>query len=355
MKIEREKDTVLNTWIWKADFTYKKKRYRITAFSKSDLEDEIIAIKSADNRKASSVILQQLFDEHIKGFDLSMKTHRRGKVVLLDFLKHIDAEMLVTNLATADVRSFINKRKAESNLKPESVNKEVGYISVMLRDAGNCFKELADYVPPKMPWASVSPNTTQRVIYKDERTALLAYLRYEGSHPNEKPSSRSARFEYADMFEIAYNTAMRWGEVHQLEWSMIDWQKQEIHLPSRITKTKADRAGYLNTRSLEILRRRQKDSVSIYIFPGKTPDRPRKYYYEGIRRICKKLKLPFGQGSGFTLHSSKHTALTNVIDATGDVAAAQKLGGHTNRTMTLKYTHTTRQRMLDAIEHLPEK
>lgn len=355
MKIEREKDTVLNTWIWKADFTHKKKRHRISAFSKADLEDQIIAIKSANKKQTPNTTLQQLFDAHIKGFDLTKKSHRRGKVILLNFLQHVGSTMLVTDLGTADVRSYINKRKAASPLKPESVNKEVGFISVMLRDAGNCFKELADYIPPKMPWASVPQNTTQRVIYKEERETLLSYLRTEDLHPNEKPTSRLARFEYADMFEIAYNTAMRWGETHQIEWSMIDWRKKEIHLPSHITKTKSGRTSYLNSRAIEILKRRKKDSASKYVFPGIAPDRPRKYYYEGIRRICKKLKLPFGQEVGFTLHSSKHTALTNVIESTGDIAAAQKLGGHTSRTMTLKYTHTTRQRMLDAVEQLPEK
>lgn len=355
MKIEREKDPVLNTWIWKADFTYKKKRHRIAAFSKSDLEDQIIALKSADRKQTASITLQQLFDEHIKGFDLKLKTHRRGKVILQDFLKRTDPAMLVTEIGTSDIRYYINKRKAESDLKPESINKEVGYISAMLRDAANCFKELADYTPPKLPWASVPHNTTQRVIYKDERETLLTYLKFDGLHPKEKVSSRLARFEYADMFEIAYNTAMRWGEARLIEWSMIDWRKKEIYLPPHVTKTKAGRTTYLNSRAIEILKRRKKDSVSKYVFPGETPDVPRSYYYEGIKRICKKLGLAFGRDEGFTLHSAKHTALTTIIESTGDVAAAQAIGGHTNRTMTLKYTHTTRQRMLDALEHLPDK
>jgi integrase len=50
-----------------------------------------------------------------------------------------------------------------------------------------------------------------------------------------KTYSRTARHEYADMFEIAYHTAMRWGEFRLLEWRMIDWRKNTLILPVEIT------------------------------------------------------------------------------------------------------------------------
>ena len=362
MKIWKEKDEKLKVWVHKADFTFKGKRYRPEEFSKEALEDLIVQIKSNAIRtkvglesRAPKITLGELLAQHEKEFDTRKKTHRRGKVVVKMFVKHAGSSTAVDQITTATVSAFVRWRKSKSELKPESVNKEVGYVSSMLREAPHYFKELANYTPPRMPWAKVPKNTTQRVIYKDEREKLLAYLKAENLHPNEKPTSRVARFEYADMFEIAYNTAMRWGEIHLIEWRMIDWQKQEIYLPPEITKTKAGRTAYLNKRAIEILKRRQETTVSKYVFPGNTPDVPRKYYYEGIRRAAKKIGLPFGRDVGFTLHSSKHTAITDVLHATGDFAAAQKIGGHTDKHMTQKYAHTTEKRLHDAIEALAEK
>jgi len=225
----------------------------------------------------------------------------------------------------------------------------------MFREVPNYFKQLSKFQRPKMPWESVPKNTNQRVIYEDEITALLGHLSYTGLHDSEKPASRLARFEYADMFEIAYNTAMRWGELHQTEWRMINWQKAEMNLPPEVTKTKAGRIVYLNSRAVEILHRRKATSVSKYIFPGKTPDVPRKYYYEGIRRAARKLELPFGRDVGFTLHSSKHTAITDILEATGDLVSAQAIGGHTDKHMTQKYAHTTAKRMRKSVEVLVKK
>jgi integrase len=359
MKIWREKDKKLGIWLWKADFTHKGKRKRPGAVKKEDLLDIITQIKSNALRKevglesrAPKITLKQLFDEHIRTFDLAKKTHRRGKVVLKSFLKYAGEDTPVGDVETVTVFKFISWRKEKSLLKPESVNKEVGYISSMLGEAPNYFKQLAKYERPKMPWEAVAKDTNQRVIYEDEREQLIQHLRHETLHEGEKPSSRLARFEYADMFEIAYHTAMRWGEVHLIEWHMIDWRKAELYLPADITKTKSGRTVYLNSRAIEILQGRKAVSVSKYVFPGNTPDVPRKYYYEGIRRAAKKLGLPFGRDVGFTLHNSRHTAITNIIHKTGDFAAAQMISGHSEKTMVMKYTHTNADRIKGAVEGL---
>lgn len=362
MKIWKDWDEKLKRWIHKADFTYKGKRYRLEEFKKEDLEQVIVQIKSNVIRKsvglesrAPKITIGDLLAEHIKDFDLSMKTHRRGKVIVEMFVKHLGSDIPVESLTTSDIRKYVRWRKSKSDLMPESVNKEVGYISSMLKKASGHFKELDSYKPPKMPWESVPKNESQRVIYQGEREALLNHLRHPQAHAGEKPTSRTARLEYADMFEIAYHTAMRWGEVHLVEWRMIDWAKGEINLPAEVTKTGTSRIAYINSRALEILTKRQKVSNSKYVFPGHSPDVPRKYYYEGIKRAAKKLKLPFGRDVGFTLHSSRHTAITDILHETGDFAAAQKIAGHSDGTMTTKYAHATRTRVQDAIQKLVEK
>jgi hypothetical protein len=69
---------------------------------------------------------------------------------------------LLEEVTNATVAAYVRHRKEKSSLKPESIDKEVGYVSTMLRSGPITFRLLADYNPPKMPWAKVSKNSAQR-------------------------------------------------------------------------------------------------------------------------------------------------------------------------------------------------
>lgn len=358
MKITREKDKTLNTWIWKADFRHRGKRYRPKAFSKGDLEELVTQIKSNSDRReaglksrAPGITLRQLLDEHLREFDLTKKTHRRGRVILETFVDRMGGDTAVESLAAPDIRDFILWRKEKSNLKPESVNKEVGYISSMLRRGPEYFRQLSDYVPPKMPWAKVPKESNQRVIYPEEIDALLGYLKFEGLHPREKPTSRLARLTYADMFELALFTAMRWGEIRVIRFEMIDWRKAVLNLPKEVTKTNTSRAVPLNSKAVEILKRRKAESVSEYVFPGNTPDVPRAYVYEGLRRAAKKLGLSFGRGA-WSPHSTRHSVVSKLLEQGVSLSTVQQITGQSSQTITMRYAHSSKRQARDAVEGL---
>lgn len=372
MKIWREKDKELNTWLWKADFTLNKKRYRPKAFSKSDLDAIITQIKSnAELKKhglktfAPPVTLQQIVNERIRELDLSIRSHRQTKTILRDFQKRVGSETAVEALTVSDIRAYVQalkdarRKRRLPPFSPQTINKYLGMISSLLRRANTYFRLLDDFTPPAIPWEKVPRSRIDRVITPEETKLMLEYMRFEGFHRDkkigrrERESSRAARFDFADMFEIALNTAMRWGEILPLRWSWIDLTRKIIILPGEVTKTGASRRVYLNSRVVEVLKKRRASNESEFVFtsPKTGTARSSRYHFYGIRRICEKLELPFSR-AGFTLHTTRHTATSNLLKLSGDFAGTQKQVGHTDRSMTARYAHATDKEMLNLVESL---
>lgn len=363
MKVWKEKDKKLSTYIWKADFRCKGKRYRPTAFTKDELLQVVIQIKSNATREAVGlspklppVTLAELLQEHTKDFDLSVEYYRRGKVVLEAFVEHVGTGAIATATGTSDIRAFMRHRRVKNpKLQNSSLNKDLTYISKMFSAAHEYFRELHDFKGPRIPWETESTKRKERVIYVEESEALLAYLRDPQVHKGEKPDSPQIRGDYADMLELALGTAMRWGEVAQLEWSMVNLTAAEVVLPRRITKTDENRTVPLNSRILAILRMRNKSKWTIWVFPRKDGKSYRKYYADRIGSIAKKLGLAFGRDAGFTLHTTRHSAISALQNHGADLATVQQISGHSDKTMALRYSHTNRQRIQDAIESLVPK
>jgi len=172
MKVWREKDKVLGTAIWRADFEYKKKRYRPKAFTKTDLAELITQIKSNADRKkvgldsrAPKVSIDQLVSEHVKDFDLTIPYYRRALVVLGMFKKSVGKDTAVTEIGATELKAYVRFRRSQNpKLQNSSVNKDLTYISKMFSDAHSYFKELKDYKLSRMPWEAESTKTSQRTI-----------------------------------------------------------------------------------------------------------------------------------------------------------------------------------------------
>lgn len=363
MKIWKEKDKKLrNKYIWRADFTCKGKRKKPWAYSKDELEQLITQIKSNATKakhglatNAPKITTEDLVAEHIKDFDLTVEYYRRGKVVLEMFRDHVGSETPVDKISTVDFRTYIRERRRKNpKLQNSSINKDLTYLSKLLSDAPELFKELADFKSPKIPWQTESKKPNDRVIYQEESDKLLAFLRDPEVHPGEKPNSPEIRGDYADMYEIAMNTAMRWGEIAQLEFSMLNVKAGEIVLPKEIAKTDEPRIVPMNARVKEILTRRQKSQWTQWVFPRADGKTYRKYYYDRLRSICKKLGLPFGRKIGFVLHTTRHSVATKLLVKTGDFSAVQRILGHSDSSMTARYSHFTNERLHAAVNALDE-
>lgn len=378
---------------WFADFTQKErghpkgKRYRPRAESRAEL-DEIIDTARRRVRQEkygltverARITLEELTEERVADYDRAIKNHRRAIAVIEDFTARFPAGYAVTELSTVDLRDFVKQRQREFQVKekekaakraeearaagrevpatpiasisPETINKELGYISAMLNAAPDMFKALQEYRPPKMPWARTPRRRRKRPISTDEDEKLLTALRAP-QQKAEQPRTAETRHEIADLFELNLNTGMRGGESVRLTWPQIDFQSEEIYLGK--TKNGEDRFVPMNSRVREILRRRfESRNGSPYVFPNPSGESFRYDYLRTFKRVAEALGLPYGQRreNGFTMHSTRHTATTRLLRAGHDVATVQEIVGHSDRTMTLFYSHASAKSRKRAVESL---
>jgi integrase len=374
VKLWKEKDKDFNRWVWHADFTCAGKREHVKASTKEEREEIIEAIRRKARRRKfgleverARITLKQLVEERVKDLDEKNNNDRRCITVIRDFAERFP-EYTVEQVTKVDLRNFVKARKLEFTLEREkrnvklgqldpvtiastSINKELGYISAMLNKAPEMFNELADYRPPKFPWEKVSKKKRKRPITEDEDELLIQALRA----PRQKweaPSTVEARHDVADIFEVNLNTGMRGGETVRLKWPQVDWAGEQIYLGE--TKNGESRFVPMNSRVLEILHLRYESGKSIYIFPSPKGDRPRLNYSRTFRKVALRLGLSYGQRreEGFTMHSTRHTATTRMLRAGNDIATVQEIVGHSDRTMTLIYSHASDETKKRAIESL---
>lgn len=238
----------------------------------------------------------------------------------------------------------------------------------MLRAAPRIFAELGeDWRPPRIPWEPESRRGRERVISAEERETLLEALRFPSRASGKRlaPKDVIARRDVADCFELALNTGMRGGEVRCLEWSEVDLVEREIHLPAHKTKTKDPRVVPLNARAVEIFRRRwelrlKKVDIagapvhfgSRFVFPNERGDGPRKEISRMLRPLARSLGLRYGANTpdGFSPHTTRHTATTEMLRRGFDMKVVQDVLGHTDKTMTLRYSHSTRESRRRAVD-----
>lgn len=166
-----------------------------------------------------------------------------------------------------------------------------------------------------------------------------------------------ARRQGADCLELAVQTGMRGIEVRCLEWSEVELSEAEVHLPAAKTKTGIPRDVLLNQRALEILTRRYEGRASRFVFPRPDGKAPRLEISPVVRKAARSLGLRYGRDlpDGFSPHDTRHTATTRMLRSGHDLKTVQDVLGHSNRMMTLKYAHSTRQSRRAAVESLASK
>lgn len=371
MKINRILNKQSNQYEWQARFQLNGVEFKPKASTRKKLIELVDEIRALEQRSKHGLEIDKpkvLFKDVVKAkaevLDLSNKRHRRWKKVLENFSDYLGEDFTINELSTSEIEKYIQKRKKESKLKPWSIHAELQMISSVLNSASILVKELSEYRAPRIPWIKVPSKGAGRVINAMERIHLLQALRapkqkLKYTTKYGKPDVRfehdrdvHTRHELADMFEIALNTAMRWGEeILPLQWSQISWDEAEIRLPKEITKSGIDEIVHLGPRVIEILKSRR--NKTKWVFPNPKGTNHRKYYSAPLRKVAKRIGLHYGQEliNGFTAHSTRHTAVTLMLQKT-DIETVREIARHSKSRMTMLYSHTNNQSKKSAVANL---
>lgn len=366
MRVKRLRHPKTGRWYWRGDETIRGVRYRPRGDSKEEVETILDTLRLRARRDKydlphddEPVTLSELVRERVRDLDLRKKNHKRIKVVLEMFRGHFPAAQLVANLTAADALSYKRARVASSKLRANSINRELEAVTAMLRAAGRYFPSLESWKPPAMPYEPVPEAGRERVITRDEEGGLLGELRRD-RRPREQLLAWRTRQTVADLWELAPAVGMRRSEMRLMEKSWVDLAGGVVNLPPRIVKTRKAREVPLNEDALDILRRRcAEHPASKYVFTNARGSNVLSEYqlYRALRNAAARAGLSYGRDveGGFVLHDARHTAVTRMLQGGADLATVGDVVGHTKKTMTLRYGHSTLESKRRAVGLLAKK
>lgn len=210
-----------------------------------------------------------------------------------------------------------------------TINREVALVAKMLSVA------VASGAIPISPLGKVSalqeaPGRT-RYLLPAEATALL-----EACDPVLRP-----------MVVTALHTGLRKDRMLGLTWGQVNLRDRMISVPP----TKRGRPVHVPINDLllgELRRLPRSLDPTAYMFTN--PETKTRYH--DVPRRPWRAALTAAKLTGFRWHDLRHTAGTYFQAATGDVVTTQKLLGHADVRMTLKYAHVSDDRLRQAVAGL---
>jgi integrase len=151
-----------------------------------------------------------------------------------------------------------------------------------------------------------------RVMTDDEITRLIFACGYDY---DIKPESDLAMIGAALLF--ALETAIRQGEIVQLEWQHLHLGRRVMHLPGKITKNRHPRDVPLSTEAMRLIEQ-MRGLDDRLIFPI-----PRNSFSTRFSRVVKRCLI-----EDLHFHDSRRTALTRMVAKGINVMDLAKISGH---------------------------
>jgi integrase len=147
---------------------------------------------------------------------------------------------------------------------------------------------------------------------------------------------------------VALNTGLRRGELLGLKWGAINFSGKVLSVTAETAKSGHTRRVPLNTEALLTLsawhKRAGKPSADDFVFPGADGERMKR-----IDTAWESLMKRAGL-KNFRLHDCRHHFASRMVQAGVDLYTVKELLGHSEITMTERYSHLAPDNLRAAVE-----
>jgi integrase len=358
--VKRKFSARLNRQVWGFDITLSNsKRIRQYIYDdKRSAEEAMLALKIRDRERQLGIstgpppnrpLLTELVEKKVATIARGNERVRSTRVLqqLVDLLP---VGIYVDEVTTPHIRLFVERRQRDEQA-PTSINRELNIIAATLNGASMFYPQLSQWVPPRMPRPKAPSRGRERLITDEELSALLAWL-LKPKEGFESLNFYQARLRVGHILHWASLTGMRHSEINQLRWTDIDQTGNQV----RVVGTKTDSIRYLvisPTMQMILDARRPITGNGPFIFNqgGNTGSK----FYKIMKVACEACGIVYGrfEEGGLTLHDTRHTVTTRLIQGGVDLATIGSITGHKDRSLILYYSHATansRKNAADVIE-----
>ena len=209
-------------------------------------------------------------------------------------MRHEFVTKVLAHVSTTDIAKFRDARL--ETVTGSSVNRELSILSDCIKRAIN---EWGCYIREN----PVKPNL--RCKENNRRNRRLE----SGEYEKLMGSCKSNRAFWCPVIDFAIHTGMRRGELLNITWDMVQWDRQFIKLPAIITKTNRDRNVPLQPHAMNILN-------------------------SSWRAICKRASV-----TGLRFHDLKREAVSRLFEKGLSVSEVQTFVGNSFATLSVYTEH----------------
>jgi integrase len=142
----------------------------------------------------------------------------------------------------AEIRKHVEKRQKE--VSPQSVNRELKIIAATLNSAKTYYRQLSEWVPPKMPRLKKSNARRERLFTAAEKFALLGEL-MAPQREDEHSMSAIARRRVGLKWQFACLTGMRHGEMNGIQKEDVDFEGKRLKVMGVKTQYASNPTWYI--------------------------------------------------------------------------------------------------------------
>jgi integrase len=219
------------------------------------------------------------------------------------------------------------KRQLLKKLSPQSVKHILGLLKRIINFGFNT--GLCENINFKISLPVVDNEKTEDLT-QEQLNNLLRIL-------NNEPNTQGA-----NLMKLCLFTGMRRGELFNLQWNDIDFNRGFIKI--RDPKGKKDEEIPLNDSARELLKSHEK-TKSPYVFPNKKGEKR-----TDIKRFVNRIKKEAGLPDDFRpLHGLRHFFASQLASSGKvDMYTLQKLMTHKTPRMTQRYAHLRDKTLKDA-------
>ena len=267
-----------------------------------------------DLSEANKTTLKELLERYEREVSAKKRT-TADKYLIKNIMRHEIVSKVLAHISTTDVAKFRDERL--KTISGSSVNRELSILSDCIKRAIN---EWGCYIREN----PVKPNL--RCKENNKRNRRLEAGEYE----KLMSSCKSNRAFWCPVIDFAIHTGMRRGELLNITWDMVQWDKKFIKLPAHITKTNRDRNVPLQPHAIEILQNLPR-SLGGKIFPIGI-----KNFERSWRAICKRASI-----TGLRFHDLKREAVSRLFEKGLSVAEVQTFVGNSFATLSVYTEHNS--------------
>lgn len=316
--------------VWWIDYYFKGERLREPVSSSKKEAMEALESRRGDIVQGRFELVrkdkrQTTFEEFACEYLRHIKATRRwwkGEVSRMKSLVRHFGKMPLSEISPYDVEKYKEWRRKK--LSGSGINREFALLKSMLNRASEWgFAQISRNPVNKV--RRFPERQVERILTDEEAAKLIA-----ACGPAVRP-----------VVITALNTGMRRGEILDLRWENVDFERRFIRVER--SKNGRSRKVPMNSRLAAELKRPRANGTP-YVFTQRAGERL-KSIVTAFATACRH------SGIGHVrFHDLRHTFATNLVMNGVDLVTVKEILGHSDISMTVRYSHPSDERKMAAVE-----